>query len=362
MAEVWAEHWRADSAFLLGDLTVVQDAAARIERLAESTGLLLARWHHLRFRATLGAMRGDFADAEQASEEAGRLAHRMGDWSGEGMSWAHLCYVAATRGAPDLLPDVYFDVVRAAPPVPISLGGMAVALVLKGRPEEARPVYERLRAELDQPRRDLLWPGFLDQLVDLSEHFGDAATAARLYDELLPWNAYGGGVGTTSVVYTGAMARDLGRAAATAGRLDDAERLLREAVATNLRWGARPYVALTRLELAGVLRRTGRPGVATEALELARSAAREARRLGMPGPLARADRLAAELESAARASDPLSAREREVATLVAEALSNRQIADRLVLSERTVESHVRNILAKLGFSTRTEIAAWALRR
>ena len=56
-----------------------------------------------------------------------------------------------------------------------------------------------------------------------------------------------------------------------------------------------------------------------------------------------------------------SAREEEVASLVAQALSNRQIAERLVLSERTVETHVRSILAKLNFSTRTEIATWVLR-
>ena len=51
-----------------------------------------------------------------------------------------------------------------------------------------------------------------------------------------------------------------------------------------------------------------------------------------------------------------------MAALVARAMTNRQIAERLVLSERTVETHVRSILAKLGFSTRTEIATWSLRR
>lgn len=68
-----------------------------------------------------------------------------------------------------------------------------------------------------------------------------------------------------------------------------------------------------------------------------------------------------ELEAARRHASPLSAREREVAELVAQALSNREIAARLVLSERTVETHVRNILGKLGFTTRTEIATWLLR-
>jgi DNA-binding NarL/FixJ family response regulator len=52
----------------------------------------------------------------------------------------------------------------------------------------------------------------------------------------------------------------------------------------------------------------------------------------------------------------------EVADHVAAALSNREIAERLVLSERTVESHVRSNLNKLGFTTRTEIATWAMRQ
>ncbi len=60
------------------------------------------------------------------------------------------------------------------------------------------------------------------------------------------------------------------------------------------------------------------------------------------------------------ASLMLTAREREVAALVAQGRSNRAIADELVISERTTESHVTNILGKLGFSSRAQIAAWAV--
>ncbi|GAA2716358.1 LuxR C-terminal-related transcriptional regulator [Actinoplanes palleronii] len=64
--------------------------------------------------------------------------------------------------------------------------------------------------------------------------------------------------------------------------------------------------------------------------------------------------------TAAVASDPeiLSRRELDVARLVPEGLSNKEIGARLFISERTVESHVRNILTKLGFATRTQIAGW----
>jgi len=57
----------------------------------------------------------------------------------------------------------------------------------------------------------------------------------------------------------------------------------------------------------------------------------------------------------------LTARERQVALLLADGLANRTIADQLAVSERTVESHVRNLLTKLGLANRTQVAAWTLR-
>ncbi|GII90284.1 ATP-binding protein [Sinosporangium siamense] len=59
---------------------------------------------------------------------------------------------------------------------------------------------------------------------------------------------------------------------------------------------------------------------------------------------------------------PLSPREREVAELVADGLTNRQIAQRLVVARRTVDTHVEHILAKLGYAGRAQIAAWAANR
>ncbi|HEY6697956.1 MAG TPA: LuxR C-terminal-related transcriptional regulator, partial [Acidimicrobiales bacterium] len=61
-------------------------------------------------------------------------------------------------------------------------------------------------------------------------------------------------------------------------------------------------------------------------------------------------------------SGPLSSRELEVAELVAQGLTNREIAQRLIISARTVESHVEHIKAKLGFARRARIVAWALNR
>ena len=58
----------------------------------------------------------------------------------------------------------------------------------------------------------------------------------------------------------------------------------------------------------------------------------------------------------------LSGREREVAVLIAQGKSNREIADTLVLSERTIESHVSSILFKLDYNSRTQIATWAIEK
>jgi NarL family two-component system response regulator LiaR len=60
--------------------------------------------------------------------------------------------------------------------------------------------------------------------------------------------------------------------------------------------------------------------------------------------------------------DDLTEREREVLALIVEGQTNPEIADRLIVSESTVKTHVSNILSKLGVSTRTEAASLALRK
>ncbi len=83
----------------------------------------------------------------------------------------------------------------------------------------------------------------------------------------------------------------------------------------------------------------------TEAIRLARG-----QDAGGPGPQRLSD-----------ADVGLTTREREVAALLGEGLSNQQIADRLVISIRTAQGHVENILRKLGLSSRAQVAAWVAR-
>ena len=57
---------------------------------------------------------------------------------------------------------------------------------------------------------------------------------------------------------------------------------------------------------------------------------------------------------------PLSRREQEVVAMVAAGMTNREIAERLFIAERTAEGHVERIRNKLGFRSRTEVATWAV--
>jgi DNA-binding NarL/FixJ family response regulator len=61
----------------------------------------------------------------------------------------------------------------------------------------------------------------------------------------------------------------------------------------------------------------------------------------------------------ARTAGPLTPPEQEVAALIASGCSNRAIAKELVISERTVEKHVANILARLELKSRAQLAVWA---
>ena len=68
------------------------------------------------------------------------------------------------------------------------------------------------------------------------------------------------------------------------------------------------------------------------------------------------------LDGGREPEDPLTPRELEVVKLIAEAYTNRQIADTLGLAEKTVESHRANVLSKLGMRDRVELVRYAIRR
>jgi non-specific serine/threonine protein kinase len=61
-------------------------------------------------------------------------------------------------------------------------------------------------------------------------------------------------------------------------------------------------------------------------------------------------------------TSPLTQRQWEIAELVTQGLGNREIAERLVLAKRTVDSHIEHIFGKLGFTSRAQIAAWVSRQ
>jgi DNA-binding CsgD family transcriptional regulator len=122
---------------------------------------------------------------------------------------------------------------------------------------------------------------------------------------------------------------------------------------------AKPIVGTLRTTLAEALLASGDRGTAL--LAIRRAIEDDFAR--WPGVRKdRAEALARRLQGAsARADGELTAREREVAALVAAGLTNGQLAERLFISPKTAAVHVSNILAKLGLSTRAEIAAWAVR-
>jgi DNA-binding CsgD family transcriptional regulator len=127
-----------------------------------------------------------------------------------------------------------------------------------------------------------------------------------------------------------------------------------------------PLAAEVRLELARALAAAGDP---TAAMVEAEAALTTFDRLGLVPHIKAGQEVLAGLgreshvvDAAAaprlRTPENLTRRETEVARLVAEGLTNREVADRLFLSVRTVETHVDRVLGKLDFHTRTQLAGW----
>ncbi|OYD61365.1 protein kinase domain-containing protein [Rhodococcus sp. OK302] len=175
--------------------------------------------------------------------------------------------------------------------------------------------------------------GLLELALALAEQVNDPLTCAVCL-EVLAWIAAG--------------ERNARRAAVLLGAAEE----LAHSV------GSVTIVFPTLLPYQEECEKTTRRALGEQAFGAAR---REGRRMGMAGALAYA--LGRQPPDTAHTGGPsveLTKREREVADLVAQGLTNKQIAATLVISPRTAQGHVEHVLTKLGFTSRAQIAAWVV--
>jgi DNA-binding CsgD family transcriptional regulator len=355
----WGHLWRFDALLQAGRVAAAEAELQPLGTVVAGMRQPLARLHLMRSRAAVLFARGRFAEAETLNAEVTAIAER-GRHRGPAMTAVSFGYLLATHTGTDGLDDGWIgEIAEAELPFTAmlyaTLGCWHLAL---GRRAEAA----RRFADLPPPGSPRV-PPFMAVVVEamrsvLATDLGDAAAAEGAYRVLFPHADLHASGGAGAVATHGSVHLFLGIAATGAGRLDAAVRHLRTAVAVNDTAGLLPATALARCRLAEALRAHGRPADADEVVAAAVEADAAAERLGMAPLRARL----AELTDAMRDGGVLSRRETEIAGLVARGLTNRQIVATAHISERTVETHVQHILAKLGFTGRSQIAAWATRR
>jgi ATP/maltotriose-dependent transcriptional regulator MalT len=289
-------------------------------------------------RAQLLQLRGDWVRAEAEIELVCRELADM-NVGAVGLARYELGELRRLRGDLDGAESAFADAhALGQEPHP----GLALVWVAKGDTAGAVRSLQSCLASTDDP----LARARLDEaLVEAALAAGDVAAAQRAADELDAAAAAYGGPGLVAAATTcrGRVLLARGTAATAVDVLRTARRQWQELEA--------PYrVARVREQLARALAECG--DVRGAKLEAAASA-RELGRLGtlVPTP---------DVGSAPGPAG-LTRRETEVLALVAGGLSNREVADRLVLSERTVARHLANVFVKLGVKSRTAAAAHAHR-
>ena len=221
---------------------------------------------------------------------------------------------------------------------------------------EARRAVELLERQLRQVPADrrLDRAPALELLVHARAARGELDEAGSALGELREVERL---VGTTPLQACADLAEGVLEAAA--GNHERARTLLEDAVDRFERSGAPFEAAQARIELATSLIALGRVDAAEREASVAEDSLVE---LGADAELERVRRIRGAAAGDAIPPLPeLTPREREVLCLLAEGLTNRQIAERLVVSEHTIHRHVTNILRKLELPSRTAAAARAVR-
>jgi DNA-binding CsgD family transcriptional regulator len=356
-AALWAHLWRVDATMVLGAIGELDREVAALDTAVERLGWPLGRWHLARVRAAVASRAGEFDVAAAHAGRAYELARSFQDESGLYLYVSFMSDLRWLTGRFDEQRPMIEDVAgRVTLPIADAIFGQM--LWAMGDTDAARIRFDRLRALVaGLPPTSIRLP-ILAATGELAAAFGDADTARTCYDRLLPYRAHF--LSSASGV-RGACPRSLGLMAAGFGDLDAADRLLGEAVTMEDRTGSVGFHALALYEHARMLTGRAGPGDRERAAGRCERALLIARRIRMDRVATAAAALGDELSGVRPGAGTLTAREREITALVADGLTNRLIADRLVLSERTVETHVRAALAKIGGTNRAQLTAWALR-
>ena len=366
--EMWGRLWRIDTMFETGQLGAIAKEHASLTFCVERVQSPEARWHLLESSATLANATGRYADALRLAAEAYDMSREMDHPVGFGgyaviLSTVGMHIGFEASGASELLaqiprhlaPDV--DTTSALVSVFPALS-LAQMYAQQGDRERATRLYDRAGpARSWRPSaavRMACWAHGLPVAIYL-ERTDDIAYIAAQFEPFRGQHvANGGGPG----VYLGPVELELGKAAAALGRIDPAIDDLEAAVGICDSVGAQGFAVEATVELAAALAARGAPEDRARATTLLDRATPEADRRGMVIIGRRAADVRSRLVPDQRPL-VLSPREREVAVLVGQGMTNKQIADSLFVSERTAQNHVQHILTKLDFTNRTQIAVWA---
>jgi DNA-binding CsgD family transcriptional regulator len=360
---MWGHLWRIDAQVQRGDLAAVGRELGGLRSCVPRVGGTVAAWHLLRTQALLAQAEARFDDALQLGRRARAQMALLHPEFAEPI-WLNFQMAVGHHVGVDPAVVEQRDSVEGLPGVAGELGfaGQAAARAGLGDLDGARASYRRYRPMATwHPPRYLFYQLTSWRIYD-AVAIGHREDLVTLVDRLAPLRGHHIGAGAGGPVYGGPVDLVLGHAEHALGRIDAAVSNLRTAVDATRLNGARGFAVEATVLLAEVLADRDAPGDAAEAADLAGRASTDAGILGMVPWAARAGKLTAQPQPQGRAAGPLTAREEEVAELVSRGLTNRAIAAALVVSERTAQNHVQHILTKLGFSARSQIAAWVVSR